>query len=183
MNIARIIRINWLAAGLLVAPLGAMAFGPGPQGGPQQVRMPPPPLAMAGMPPPPPGLHLHELTLTEAQQDKLFALVHERAPRQRELSRAAFKAMEELRRLARGDGFEPARAKGLADAHGKALAELALIQAELEAKTRQLLTPEQKAQLTRHEDDRDDCDDRDDRDDRDAGKARRPGHSAPPERR
>lgn len=171
MNIARIIRINWLAAGLLAAPLGAMAFGPGteggPQGGPPPGRMPPP--GMVGMPPAPPPLpHLHELELTEAQQDRLFALMHERAPRQRELSRAAFKAMEELRRLAAGEGFDAARAKGLADAHGKALAELALIQAELEAQARQLLTPEQKARLTRREDGRD---------------AHRPGLPAPRERR
>lgn len=151
MNIARNIRIKWLAASLLVTPLGASAFGPGPDLGPPEGCLPPP-LAMAGMPPPPlPLPHLHELKLNEAQQDKLFALLHERMPRQRELSRTAFKAMEELHLLAGSDGFDPARAKGLADVHGKAMAELVLIQAELEARARQLLSPEQKAELTRQE--------------------------------
>jgi hypothetical protein len=54
---------------------------------------------MFGIAPP----HLRGIELREAQQDKLFALLHERAPRERELGNATAKAWENLRRLASAD--------------------------------------------------------------------------------
>jgi Spy/CpxP family protein refolding chaperone len=99
-----------------------------------------PPLGM--MPP-----FLRDLKLTEAQQDKLFALMHEHIPKVREQMKAASKAVEELRRQASMGQFDADKARTLADAHGRAVAQMTLIHAELDAKVHALLTPEQRKQL------------------------------------
>ena len=96
-----------------------------------------------GMTPP----FLRDLKLTEAQQDKLFALMHEQIPKMREQMKAAFKPVEELRRQACMGLFDPEKARTLAEAHGRAAAQMTLIHAELDAKVHALLTPEQRQQL------------------------------------
>jgi Spy/CpxP family protein refolding chaperone len=99
-----------------------------------------PPLGM--MPP-----FLRDLKLTEAQQDKLFALMHEQIPKVREQMKAASKSVEELHRQSSMGQFDADKARTLAEAHGRAVAQMTLIHAELDAKVHALLTPEQRKQL------------------------------------
>lgn len=95
--------------------------------------------------PPPP--HLQGLQLSEAQQDKIFSLVHAQAPKLRELSKTARKSRDELHALAESAAFDEAKAKSLADASARADAEFALILARLDQQTLKLLTPEQRKQV------------------------------------
>jgi Spy/CpxP family protein refolding chaperone len=145
------------AAAAMVLPLAAMAHG---MAGDVPENCPPMPHvgATVALPPhglfpepPPPGVMpmppwLRGIELTEAQQDKLFALMHEQAPMEREQIKIAFKAMEELRRLA-SDRFDAGKARVLADTHALAIAQLTLMHAEMDAKVRALLTPQQRKQL------------------------------------
>jgi Spy/CpxP family protein refolding chaperone len=94
--------------------------------------------------------HLHRLNLSEAQQDKLFAIMHAAAPERREHMKAIRKAHEALAELARADRFDDAKASALSRELGQAIAAEALLQARTEAKALAVLTPEQHEQLRRH---------------------------------
>ena len=149
--------MNRLAIGATVValPLAVMAHGPvwseapeacapaAPlQGGP--MMLPPgmfPDASSSFMPLPP---FLHEIELTETQQDKLFELMLVQVPTVRVKIKEAFKAIDELCNLAASDHFDAVKARALAETHAKALAQLALMHAELDAKVRALLTPEQR---------------------------------------
>jgi Spy/CpxP family protein refolding chaperone len=140
------------AAVILALPLVTLAQVPG-RDAPD--AMPPPHCGgqpapgMFGIAPPHGGLppHLHGIELSEAQQDKLFALLHERAPSERELGKAAAMARENLRRLASADFFDGKQAQAFAASHGQALGQLSLMQAKFDVKLRALLTPEQRKQI------------------------------------
>jgi len=94
------------------------------------------------------GLHgLHRLHLTEAQQDKLFAIEHGAEPQRRENDKAIRKAHEALRELGRADRFDEARAGAAARDLGQAVAAEALLDARLHAQVLAVLTPEQREQL------------------------------------
>ncbi|MFL6632392.1 MAG: Spy/CpxP family protein refolding chaperone [Massilia sp.] len=93
---------------------------------------------------------LHRLKLTEAQQDKLFAIMHAQAPQRREQDKAIGKAHEALRELGRADRFDDAKAGALSRDLGQAVAAEALLQARTEAQILALLTPEQREQLRQH---------------------------------
>jgi Spy/CpxP family protein refolding chaperone len=95
-------------------------------------------------------LPLHRLKLTEAQQDKLFAIMHAQAPQRREHEKAIRKAHEALRDLARADKFDEAKAGALSRDLGQAVAAEALLRARTEAQTLAVLTPEQREQLRQH---------------------------------
>lgn len=84
------------------------------------------------------------LKLTDEQHDKAFALMHEQIPSVREKLKAASKAMEELRRMAGDDHFNADKARTLAETNAQAMAQVILMHAELDAKLRMLLTPEQR---------------------------------------
>ncbi|WP_075796123.1 Spy/CpxP family protein refolding chaperone [Massilia putida] len=90
---------------------------------------------------------LHGLKLTDAQQDKLFAIMHAQAPERRERDKAIRKAHEALRDLGRADKFDDAKAAALARDLGQAVAAEALLQARTEAQALAVLTPEQREQL------------------------------------
>lgn len=143
-------------AAVIALPLAVMAHGPmadAPQNCPPTPHpgrpMALPPLGMLPEGPPPGAMppYLRRLELTEAQQDKLFSLMHQQAPNEREQLKAAFKAMEELRRLSASDRFDVRQARALAEAQAQALAQVALMHAELDANVRALLTPEQRKEL------------------------------------
>lgn len=85
--------------------------------------------------------------LTNAQQDKVFALHHADMPSERENMKVAVEAMEELRRLTASDQFDIGKAKGLADRHAQALARMLLLHAQRDADVRALLTPGQRQQF------------------------------------
>jgi len=93
---------------------------------------------------------LHRLKLTEAQQDKLFAIMHAQAPQRREQDKAIRKAHEALRELGRADKFDEAKAGALSRDLGQAVAAQALLQARTEAQILAVLTPEQREQLRQH---------------------------------
>jgi Spy/CpxP family protein refolding chaperone len=125
------------------------------------------PAFAAGEPdaPPPPGHHgrgapgpdlpfghlpLHRLNLTEAQQDKLFAIMHAQAPQRRDQDKAVRKAHDALRDLSHADKFDDAKAGALSRDLGQAVAAQALLRARTEAQILAVLTPEQREQLRRH---------------------------------
>lgn len=145
-----------LGAAAFTLPLAVMAFGPMSEGPGSCAPMPHVGnsrlLPMPGMFPdaPPPGLmppFLHHLELSDEQQDKVFNLLHDQAPKARDSFKAAAKAMEELQRLSSSDNFDTNKARSLAEAHGRAIAQMILIHAELDAKVHALLTPEQRKQF------------------------------------
>ena len=113
----------------------------GPGNGPQmQGGMPPfggP--GMGGRPP-----FMRGVELSEAQQDKVFAILHEEKPYLREQGKAAAKAHEALREIAGADKYDDAKAASLARAAGTAMANIALQRARTEQKLLAVLTPEQR---------------------------------------
>jgi protein CpxP len=117
---------------------GPGAPGPEMPGGPFGAHFGGP---FGGMPP------LHGLKLSEAQQDKLFAIMHAQAPQRREHDKAIRKAAAQLRDLARADRFDDARAGAAARDLGQAITAESLLQARTEAQVLAVLTPEQRTQL------------------------------------
>jgi len=106
---------------------------------------------------------LRGLDLSEAQQDRVFAILHEQAPKRRELEKAERKAHDALHALSGGAGFDAATAGAHAQAFGHAIAEQELLDLRTDAQLMAVLTPEQRAQL------------REDMDDRPARARRKPG--------
>jgi Spy/CpxP family protein refolding chaperone len=90
---------------------------------------------------------MHHLKLSEAQQDKLFAIMHAQAPQRREHEKAIRKAHEALRDLGHADKFDDAKASAAARDLGQAVAAEALLQARTQAQALAVLTPEQREQL------------------------------------
>ncbi len=113
------------------APHGRPALPPAP-GQPGEHWLPP---------------HLQQLDLSEAQQDKIFALGHEQIPLVREQMKVADKAREAMHQLALVQPFDKARAQSLAQTQADAMAKVAVMHAEMEAAVRSLLTPEQLEKL------------------------------------
>jgi protein CpxP len=93
---------------------------------------------------------LRHLELTEAQQDKIFAILHAQAPQARELGKAMRKAHRGLHELVTTGPYDDAKAKGLADALGKAVAESTLLHARTHHQVLEILTPEQREALAHH---------------------------------
>lgn len=150
-----------LIAGLLAAPLVALATGPheggpacGQAGAHQGGRHGEGQRMSHGMPSG--SRHgggaqgmgmLRGLDLTQAQRDQLFALMHGQMPAQRAQAQELHKAMDELRQLGAGGGFDADKARALTDRIGKLHADRAMMHAETDAKLRALLTPEQRKQF------------------------------------
>lgn len=111
---------------------------------------------MIGLPPmgipisPPMGMApflLEKLDLSDTQQDKAFALMHEQIPKAREQIKVATKNLKSLQQLSASGNFSAQKARGFADAHAQALSQAILMYAEADAKVRALLTPQQTRQL------------------------------------
>jgi protein CpxP len=85
------------------------------------------------------------LQLTEAQQDKLFALHHAAAPARRDREKAIRRAQDGLRELAESSHFDDAKAAALAQTLGQAFAAEEVDHAREQARFLALLTPEQRA--------------------------------------
>lgn len=94
-------------------------------------------------------MRLHRLNLSEAQQDKLFNIMHAAAPQRREHMKAIRKAHEALAELTRAERFDEAKASALSRELGQAVAAQALLHARTMAQALAVLTPEQRAQLAR----------------------------------
>lgn len=94
--------------------------------------------------------HLHRLNLSEAQDDKLFAIMHAAAPEHRAHAKAIHKAHEALAELGRAERFDDAKAAALSRDLGQAIAAEALLRARTEAQSLAVLTAEQRDQMRRH---------------------------------
>lgn len=131
------------AGGAPEAPHGR-GEGPGPQGGmgPDHGH---PPMGEMGAGPRPP--FLHGVDLTEAQQDKVFAILHAQAPYLREQGKAAAKAHEALRAMGRAEQYDDAKAAALAKEAATAMANIALQHVRTEQKLLGVLSPEQRKKL------------------------------------
>jgi Spy/CpxP family protein refolding chaperone len=89
---------------------------------------------------------LRGVELTEAQEDKVFAILHAETPYLREQGKAAAKAHEALRAMAGAGKYDDAKAASLAKAAGAAMANIALQRVRTEQKLLAVLTPEQRKQ-------------------------------------
>lgn len=143
-----------LLAAALALPCAAWADDAAPReeqgpgvGGPP----PPPPPFMRGGPqsgpqddaPP----FLRGLELNEAQQDKVFAVLHAQAPLLRDQHKIAAKAHRELRELGMSGKFDDAKAVALAQSEAQALARINLQQARSEQQILASLSLEQRKQI------------------------------------
>jgi periplasmic protein CpxP/Spy len=89
---------------------------------------------------------LRGVELSDDQQDRIFAVLHEQAPRARQAARAAHRAREQLRALATSDSYDETAAKTLADTAAKAEAELGLLRAHADHAVIGVLTAGQRKQ-------------------------------------
>lgn len=127
-------------------PHGAPLYGPHP-GGPGMAP------GMAGMPgmdamlPPPLPPFLHGIELSEAQQDKVFAIVHGQIPYLREQGKTLHKSHEALAALARAEKYDDAKAASLAQSAAQAMANLELSRVRTDQKLLAVLTAEQRKQV------------------------------------
>lgn len=97
-----------------------------------------------------PGLpFLRGLNLSEAQQDRLFAILHAEAPQLREQDKIEDKAHAALRAMADTGEVDEARASRHAAALGQAVAARALLRLRTAGQVMALLTPEQRARIGR----------------------------------
>jgi Spy/CpxP family protein refolding chaperone len=90
---------------------------------------------------------LRQLQLTDAQRDQIFTIFYDQSAATRERMKLVHRAREALRVAALSPGFDHAQARSLADAAGKALADMALMRAETMSRVAALLTPEQREKL------------------------------------
>ncbi len=90
---------------------------------------------------------LRHLDLSEGQRDRIFELLHAQAPALRDKAKAARQAEEQLRALSLSPDYSEAKARALADASAKAMAELRLQRAQSDHALSQLLTPAQRTKL------------------------------------
>ncbi len=115
--------------------------GPGERHGPGG-----PPSRHSGIP----GLpFLGGVELSEAQQDRLFAILHAEAPQLREQDKIEDKAHAALRAMADAGEFDEARAAKHAAALGQAVAARAVLRLRTASQVMSLLTPEQRARIGR----------------------------------
>jgi periplasmic protein CpxP/Spy len=91
--------------------------------------------------------HLRGIDLSEAQQDRLFALMHAQAPQLREQHKQERKAREALRTMMETGQFDEAKAAAQAKALGAAVAARELQRVRSASQVRALLTLEQREQL------------------------------------
>ncbi|MES2018485.1 MAG: periplasmic heavy metal sensor [Pseudomonadota bacterium] len=107
---------------------------------------------LPGPPPGPPGEHGRGpgMVLSEAQEQKAFAIRHAAEPARFEQEMALRKAHDALRQMADSGQFDEAKAGAAAIEIGNASAALALGRARVESQIAALLTPEQRAQAAQH---------------------------------
>lgn len=135
-----------LASGLTLG-LASPVFAQPPMGAPMPPMPPHGPHSFGGPMSGAPLPFLRDLKLTQAQEDQIFKTFHEQAPAMRERMKDVRRAREDLDKAARTTNFDPARARELANAEAKALADIALMRAENMNRVWQILTPEQRARL------------------------------------
>lgn len=121
------------------APPCFQALPPGPHG-----TLP----EMAGMAPPP--QFLRGIELSEAQQDRIFALQHAAAPELRQRLQSLHAAAKALQNLRCAEGSDADALRQAGTRLGTALGELAATQAQSERQILAVLTSEQRAQALKN---------------------------------
>lgn len=126
-------------------PGGPGGPGPGPRfehgRGPGPGMMPPGGPG-EGVPP-----FLRDVELSEAQDDKVFAILHAQTPMLREQHKIVEKSYEALHEMARSGKYDDAKAVQLTQAAAQAMATLTLTQVRSEQQLLAVLTAEQRKQL------------------------------------
>jgi len=89
-------------------------------------------------------MYLHGLTLSSAQEDQLFELMHAQMPNLRNQHKQHRQVVEELHAAARAEKFDEAKVQQLADKAASLEKEKVLMLARQDAKIFALLTPEQR---------------------------------------
>ncbi|MES2069176.1 MAG: Spy/CpxP family protein refolding chaperone [Pseudomonadota bacterium] len=136
-----------LAAGLVLAahfPVQAQGM---PQGDPEMETRGLPGGIAAPFEHAPCADFLHGIKLTEEQEDKVFAIVHAQQPLLREQMKAAHKARQALHAMSLSAQYDDHKAKALADAAARAMADTALLRTRGDQQIYALLTAEQRKQL------------------------------------
>lgn len=153
-------RLVAVAAGLLLscaamaqtAAPDAAPMSPMPGHGPGMMGRGPGPMGPHGM-----GRHhggeffLRGLKLTEEQRDKIFAIKYAQMPQEREQHKAVAHARRDLRQMVMSGQYDEARVRTLSEALGRAVTREAQLRAQAGAKIMQVLTPEQRKQITDRE--------------------------------
>lgn len=91
------------------------------------------------------GGFLRGLDLTEAQRDKVFAVMHANAPAMREQGKILRATRGELARLALSNDYDEAKVKALTDRSAQAMSTIAQTRARAMNEIFRTLTPEQQA--------------------------------------
>lgn len=90
---------------------------------------------------------LHRLDLSEAQQDKIFDIMHAQAPAMRDQMKSLRKSEKELQALKATPDYSEAKARQLVDQIAKQRADMEMSRLQAERKVMDILTPEQRKQL------------------------------------
>jgi len=90
---------------------------------------------------------LHRLDLSEAQQDKIFDIMHAQAPAMREQMKSLRNSEKELQALKATPDYSEAKARQLVDQIAKQRADMEMSRLQAERKVMDILTPEQRKQL------------------------------------
>lgn len=90
---------------------------------------------------------LHRLKLSEAQDDKIFEIMHAQAPVMRDQMKALRKNQDALRTLKTAPDYSEAKAKQLIDQIARQRADMEMARLQTERKVMAVLTPEQQKQL------------------------------------
>lgn len=157
-------RLVAVAAGLVLscaalaqtAASGAVPLSPMPPHGPGMMgRGPGPGFGPGG----PHGMGRHHnrefflrgLKLTEEQRDKIFAIQYAQMPQEREQHKAIEHARRDLHQMVASGQYDEARARTLTEALGRAVTRSAQLRAQAGAKIMEVLTPEQRKQISDRE--------------------------------
>ena len=159
-------RLAATAAGLLLscaalaqtAAPGAAPLSPMPPHGPGMMgRCPGPSFGPSGPHGMGMGHHhggeffLRGLKLTEEQRDKIFAIKYAQMPQEREQRKAIEHARRDLHQMVASGQYDEARARALTEALGHAVARSAQLHVQAGAKIMEVLTPEQRKQISDRE--------------------------------
>jgi Spy/CpxP family protein refolding chaperone len=98
--------------------------------------------SMRGVPP-----YLVALNLSEAQQDKVFELMHSQMPKARQAEKQRHQLMGELQKLSNASSYDEAKVKQISEKLAIIEKEGVLNRATTNHQVYQILTPEQRKQL------------------------------------
>ncbi len=98
--------------------------------------------------------HFKALNLTQDQQDKIFAIMHEQAPMMYETRKQERAAQESLNALAKADVYDDAKAQQLSEQLAQLEKNKTLSRVRTEAKVTAVLTPEQRVKAREMKDKR-----------------------------